>query len=162
MLRSQRLEPVFDVVAESEKRAARELGSGESRLTEAQGKLAELERYEREYRSVLRSRTAEGIDVAQLRAFNGFIARLGEAIAQQAAQVRRAQDERDGLRALWLQATQRARAVGKVIEHAVADERQQRDRREQADYDERAQRNFAAAERARLDQPAGAARCEEP
>jgi flagellar protein FliJ len=161
MLRSQRLEPVLDVVSEGERRAARALGSGEARLTEAQRKLAELERYEQEYRTSLRTRTAEGIDVVQLRAFHGFIARLGEAIVQQAAQVRRAQEERDGLRAVWLQATQRARAVGKVVEHAVADERQQRERREQADFDERAQRGFAAADRARRDQHAGDAHCEE-
>mgnify|MGYP003597458930 CR=1 FL=1 len=145
MLRSRRLEPVREVASHAEERAAQALAAGETRLTQARARLTELERYEREYRSALQERTAAGIGIGELRAFQTFIAKLGEAVTQQGLLVGRASEERDTLRERWLEASKRSRAVGKVIEHAAADERRADERREQSDCDERAQRNFAAA-----------------
>lgn len=144
MLRSRRLEPVREVASHAEEQAAQALGAGETRLTQARVRLGELQRYEREYRVALQERTAAGIGIGELRAFQTFIAKLGEAVAQQALLVGRASDERDALRERWLEASRRSRAVGKVIEHAATDERREAERREQSDCDERAQRNFAA------------------
>ena len=143
-MRSARLEPVHDVAVDAERRAGEALAAAEARIRELEAKLAELGRYEQEYRLLLRTRSAAGIDAMQLRSFHAFIARLGDAIGQQRALVDGAGDERDRARARWLEATRRARAVGKVIEHASAAEQRARDRREQTDLDERAQRATAA------------------
>lgn len=148
MLRSRRLAPVHDVASNAESRAARALAAGETRLEQARAKLADLERYEREYREALRGRTAAGIGVTEMRAFHAFIGKLGEAVAQQGALVERTAAECATLRELWLAASQRSRAVGKVIEHATADERRAEDRQEQTDNDERAQRPFTTARQA--------------
>lgn len=152
MLRSERLEPVLDLAADAERKAARAVADAEAKVAEAERKLAELERYEQDYRTALRRQSAAGIGAAQLRAFHAFIGRLGDAIFQQGATASRAREERDRLRARWIEATQRARAVGKAVEHAEQDERHQRERREQADMDERAQRAFIAAVLARREQ----------
>jgi len=149
MVRSARLEPVHGVAVDAERRAAEALAAAEARLRELEAKAAELGRYEQEYRVLLRTRSAAGIDAMQLRSFHAFIARLGDAIGQQRALVESAGEERDRARARWLEATQRARAVGKVIEHATAAEQRVRDRREQTDLDERAQRASVAATAAR-------------
>jgi flagellar FliJ protein len=145
MLRSERLEPVFDIATSHERRAAQAFGAAAERLQEAEKKLAELERYAIEYRAALHARTAGGIDAPQLRAFQGFIAKLGDAISQQGSLVERARDDCALLRERWLEASRRTRAVGKVIEHAGNAERRAFERREQNDNDERAQRAFAAA-----------------
>jgi flagellar FliJ protein len=149
MLRSERLEPVLDLAAEAERKAALAVADAEARVAEAERKLAELERYEQEYRTALRQQSAAGIGASQLRAFHSFIGRLGEAIFQQGVVVTRAREERERLRAHWVEATRRTRAVGKAVEHAEHDERHQRERREQADMDERAQRSFIATVLAR-------------
>jgi flagellar FliJ protein len=149
MLRSTRLEPVLDVAANTEKIAAVAFAAAEARVLEAEKKLVELERYEQEYRAALHARTTTGIDASQLRTFHGFISRLGDAIAQQGVALGRARDERDVLRQRWLEASRRAQAVGKVIEHASNEERRVVERREQHDSDERAQRAHTAAEQVR-------------
>jgi flagellar protein FliJ len=145
MVRSARLEPVRDVAVDAERRAAEAFAAAEARLRELEAKLAELGRYEQEYRELLRTRSEAGIDAMQLRSFHAFIARLGDAIGQQRTLVEGAGAERELARTRWLEATRRARAVGKVIEHASAAEQRVRDRHEQADLDERAQRASVAA-----------------
>ena len=155
MLRSERLEPVLDIATSHERRAAQGFGAAAERLQEAEKKLAELERYAVEYRTALRARTVGGIDATQLRAFHGFIAKLGEAISQQRSAVGRARDECALLRERWLEASRRTRAVGKVIEHAGTEERRAFERREQHDNDERAQRAFAAAAKAQREYRSG-------
>jgi flagellar protein FliJ len=123
-------------------------------MHELEAKLAELGRYEQEYRELLRTRSEAGIDAMQLRSFHAFIARLGDAIGQQRALVEGAGAERELARTRWLESTQRTRAVGKVIEHASAAEQRVRDRHEQADLDERAQRASVAAAAARRNERA--------
>ena len=145
MLRSERLEPVFDIATNHERCAAQAFGAAAARLQEAEKKLAELERYAVEYRAALHARTTGGIDVTQLRAFHGFIAKLGDAVSQQGAIVDRAREDCALLRQRWLDASRRTQAVGKVIEHASTEERRVVERREQNDSDERAQRAFTAA-----------------
>lgn len=151
MRRSQRLEPVLDIATEAERKAASALAAAETRVVEAEQKLAELERYAQEYRVALKDRTATGIDVVQLRAFHGFIGRLGEATAQQALVIQRAREERDATRERWLETSRRARVVAKAVEQAATQERKVHERREQSDSDERAQRSYIAADRARRD-----------
>lgn len=162
MRRSQRLEPVLDISNEAERKAATALAAAETRVVEAEKKLVELERYAQEYRATLQQRTTSGIDVAQLRAFHGFIGRLGEATTQQGLVIQRAREERDAARERWLETSRRARTVAKAVEQAVTQERQVRERREQSDSDERAQRSFIAADRARRDAVAVRPDSEEP
>jgi len=145
MLRSERLEPVLDIATSNERQAALAFAAAAQRVQEAEQKLADLERYAVEYRAALQARTAKGIDATQLRAFHGFIAKLGEAIAQQGTVVEGARDEHARLRQRWVEASRRSQAVGKVIEHATTQERRSVERREQHDNDERAQRACAAA-----------------
>ena len=116
MTRGKRLEPVHDLALETERVAARRLAEAEREASESQQRLAQLEHYEREYRTGLQQRVADGIGAAGLRDYQAFLARLGEAVAQQRTVVARAEGERDAAREQWLASTTRRRAVGKVIE----------------------------------------------
>lgn len=155
MTRSKRLEPVHDVALEAERAAARRLAEAEREAAEAGQRLAQLEGYELEYRAGLQQRVVQGIGAAGLRDYQAFLARLGEAVAQQRAALARATDDRDAAREQWLASTTRRRAVGKVIEQAEAAERQASERREQRDLDERALHAF---NRSRSDDDAGRGR----
>jgi flagellar protein FliJ len=161
MHRSERLNPVLELASDAERKAAGALAIAEGRVVEAERKHAELERYALEYRAALKRKTATGIDAVQLRAFHGFIGRLGDAIFQQGAAVKRAHEERDMYRLRWMDANRRARAVGKAIEVANTQERHVQNRREQGEYDERAQRAFITTDRAGRDAEARRSSSEE-
>lgn len=152
MKRGKRLEPVRDLALEAERVAARRLAETEREAAESQQRLAQLEHYEREYRAGLQQRVVDGIGAAGLRDYQAFLARLGEAVAQQRTVLARAVGERDAARERWLASTTRRRSVGKVIEQAEAADRRASERREQRELDERALQNF---NRSRPDDDAG-------
>jgi flagellar FliJ protein len=75
-----------------------------------------------------------------LRDYQAFLARLNEAIRQQHAVVQRARSERDAERVRWQEMARKAKALDHVVEQWNLEEQRARDRREQLETDERAQR----------------------
>ncbi|MET0658249.1 MAG: flagellar export protein FliJ [Steroidobacteraceae bacterium] len=140
MTRSNRLQPVHAVVEDHERKIARKFAQAEHRLSDAQGKLQELERYHAEYARGFHQRAQGGIGAAGLRDYQVFLAKLNEAIKQQKSIVQRAEGEREVARQEWLKAAQRTKAVAHVMEKWLAEERRALDQREQRETDERAQR----------------------
>jgi flagellar protein FliJ len=140
MTRAKRLQPVQQLVDENQRRLAQSLAAIERRLLEADTKLGELERYRREYEAQLGVRAQQGIAVTDLRDYQAFLARLSEAVRQQQLLVHRARIDRDLERTRWQEAATRAKALEHVVDRWEAEERTSRDRKEQRESDERAQR----------------------
>ncbi|HKQ81844.1 MAG TPA: flagellar export protein FliJ [Steroidobacteraceae bacterium] len=141
MPRSTRLQPVHAVVEDHERKIARKFAQAEHRLSEAQTKLKELDRYHAEYARGFHQRAQGGIGAAGLRDYQVFLAKLNEAIKQQKSIVQRAEGERELARQEWLKAAQRTKAIAHVMEKWLVEERRALERREQLETDERAQRN---------------------
>jgi flagellar FliJ protein len=140
MSRAKRLEPVQDLVSDAERRLAQSLATHERRVVEAETKLQDLQRYKSEYERQFTARAGSGMGVADLRDYQAFLARLGEAIRQQQSVVVRTRNERDAERLRWQEAARRAKALDHVVERWQLEERRALDRREQRETDERAQR----------------------
>lgn len=140
MTRAQRLQPVQRLAEEKERHIAHSLAALERRVAEAEAKLVELTHYKQDYESQFNSRAGFGIGATELRDYQAFLARLGEAIRQQSAIVQRARTDRDLERTRWQDAAKRAKAVDHVIERWRVEERRALDRRDQRESDERAQR----------------------
>ena len=140
MTRAKRLQPVQHLADENERRLARSLAAYERRVTEAEAKCGELERYRKEYEKLFTERAGSGIGVTDLRDYQAFLARLSEAIRQQQTIVQRARIERDLERTRWQEAAVRAKAIDHVIDRWQDEERRTSERREQRESDERAQR----------------------
>lgn len=140
MTRAKRLEPVQDLADEAERRLAQGVAGFERRVRDAETKLLELERYLAEYEQQFAARAGKGIGVMELRDYQAFLARLGDAIQQQRGVVQRAQSERDAERLRWQDAAKRVKALDHVVDQWQAEERRALDKREQRDTDERAQR----------------------
>lgn len=140
MTRAKRLQPVQDLMDDTERKLARSVAVFEKRLHDAELKLTELERYQGEYQRQLTERTGQGIGVMGLRDYQAFLGRLGDAIRQQRSVVQRAASDRDAERLKWQAAARRARAIDHVVDQWQAEERRASDRREQIEIDERAQR----------------------
>ncbi len=138
MSRATRLQPVQNLADDAERRAALRVASAERNQHEAEGKLADLERYAEDYQRQYTDRAAGGIGVTELRDYQAFLARLGEAIRQQRAIVSRARHECDTERLRWQEAAKRARALDHVADKWRDEERRAADKREQNEIDERA------------------------
>jgi len=130
---------------EKERHLAQNLATFERRVAEAEAKLSELTYYKQDYEKRFSSRAAQGIGATELRDYQAFLARLGEAIRQQTAIVERARMDRDLQLARWRDAAQRTKAVEHVIERWRVEERRAHERREQRETDERAQRRVQSS-----------------
>ena len=140
MTRAKRMKPVQNLYDDTERRLAVALGAVEKKVTDAEMKLQELERYRGEYENQLKARAGRGMGVADLRDYQAFLARLTDAIRQQQAVVNRAKSDRDAERQRWQDAAKRAKALDHVVDQWQTEERRASDRREQRESDERAQR----------------------
>lgn len=140
MNRAKRLAPVQNLVDDTERRLATSLAAHERRVIEAQNKLNELVRYRGEYERQLTQRAGGGIAATDLRDYQAFLARLGEAIRQQQGIAQRTASERDVERVRWQEAARRVKAIGHVVDQWQTDERRVLDQRDQRETDERAQR----------------------
>ena len=134
------MKPVQELFDDTERRLALGLAAIERKVSDAEAKLNELERYRGDYENQFKKRAGRGIGATDLRDYQAFLARLVEAIRQQQQVVKRAQIERDAERQKWQDAAKRAKALGHVVEKWQTEERRASDRREQRESDERAQR----------------------
>ena len=137
---SKQLQVVQRVVDEEERRRAERLAARERRVAESEAKLAELQGYQKNYAREFSECAERGMDGARLRAFQTFLARLGEAVRQQAEIVDRARAERDAERDSWRRAAQRADMVDHVVKRRKSEEKRALDRQEQRESDERSLR----------------------
>lgn len=133
------------IVDEAQKRLATSVAAFEKRVLESEAKLGELERYKAEYEQSFTQRAGRGIGATELRDYQAFLAKLGEAIKQQQALVSRARCDYQLERVKWQEALTRSKALGHVVERWQAEERQVTERREQRENDERAQRKIGTA-----------------
>ncbi|MCU0759136.1 MAG: flagellar export protein FliJ [Steroidobacteraceae bacterium] len=136
MKRAQRLDHFRDDLENTEKEQRARLAATEARTRDARARLAELQRYREEYLQGLGRRAAGGMDATALRDYQAFIARIGEAIRQQAQLVSRADLECEFERQRWNETASRCRAVASVVERWKAEERIGLARAEQRDTDE--------------------------
>ena len=134
------MKPVQNLYEDTERRLAVALATVEKKVTDAETKLQELERYRGDYENQFKQRAGRGIGATDLRDYQAFLARLSDAIRQQQAVVKRAQTERDAERQRWQEAAKRAKALDHVVEQWQTEERRASDRHEQRESDERAQR----------------------
>lgn len=144
MNREQRIGTYRRTLESSEKRAAARLTEAESKLQEARQRLEQLERYRSDYTTSFGARAAQGISGPALLDFQAFIARLGEAIRQQASVVSKMEMDRGQVQQRLREVAVQNRAVGAVVERWRAEDRLTENRIEQKAIDERAQRPSVA------------------
>jgi flagellar FliJ protein len=139
MKRSDSLDMVQQVTARTERERAEKVGAAERHLVEMQQKLAALEKYRTEYEAGFQSRAGAGLDVIGMRDFQIFLARLGEALAQQRELVTLAQRALDAERTHWREAAQRQHVVETLAERWQSEESRAANRRDQNESDELSQ-----------------------
>lgn len=147
MKRSESLDMVQQVTARTERERAERVGAAQRHLVEMQQKLAALERYRGEYENGFASRAGAGLDVVGMRDFQTFLARLGEALAQQRELIALAERALEAERSNWREAAQRAHVVETLADRWQSEEKRAAERRDQQDSDELSSQRATAKER---------------
>ena len=147
MKRSERLDIVQQAAAQTERERAERVGAAERHLQEMQGKLAALEKYRGEYEAGFASRAGAGADVIGMRDYQTFLAKLGEALAQQRELVVLAERALESVRSQWREAAQRAHVVDTLQERWQNEESRAATRRDQQESDELSQQRASSKDR---------------
>lgn len=106
----------------------------------AETQAAQLAQYRRDYVQRFGGRFGRTGAVELLQCYQGFMARLDDAVAQQAQMTRQAVAQSEAAEAALLSAELRVAAVGKLIERRLAEAGQAAERRDQKATDEFASR----------------------
>lgn len=149
MKRSQRLDIVQQAAARTEKERAERVALAEKHLAEMQQKLAALEKYRAEYEAGFAARAGAGFGAVEVRDFQTFLARLGEALVQQKELVMAARRALDAERDQWREAAQRTHVVESLVERWQGEETRAENRRDQNMSDELAMQLLQSRERSK-------------
>lgn len=139
MKKSKRFKPVIKIAKGREDEAARALGEYRKVVDQHQAKLIELRHYHEEYTLRLNESGRSGMHIAQINDYRSFISRLAVAIEQQEALLVECQQQLDEKNRAWLQTRARHQALDKVSDHYQQQERQESEKKAQAESDERSQ-----------------------
>ncbi len=150
MPRIRQLKTAHGVLESDEKRKAQTLANSERAVKDSEAKLAELGGYREAYLRDFATRAVGGISAARARDYQAFLARLDEALREQAEVVARAKAQRAELLAKWRGAARRTAAVDRALERSLTEEQRRLERREQGDSDERAQGRWSSGRNHRV------------
>lgn len=120
--------------------AMRRLQHAEDEARRAQSQADMLLAYRDDYRQRWQQQFARGGSVSLVQCYQGFMARLDQAIAQQEQQVQRRREAVDACRSALSAQQVRVASVRKLIERRERDQQQRAARRDQKSTDESAAR----------------------
>jgi len=139
MKKGTRLEPLAELAGLREADAARRLAAMLRQLQEKQAELDRLRQYLAEYGQHARQGAAT-VDTARLQNARSFLSRLSEAVALQQAEVDKAAAGYRSASESWQDSRKQAKTFATLLDRYHDEELLARERREQAELDERAAR----------------------
>ncbi|MBK9131092.1 MAG: flagellar export protein FliJ [Gammaproteobacteria bacterium] len=139
MTRSERLEPIAGLQRDKEIQATRVLGESRNRYLSQERRLADLEKFLREYQQRFQTEGG-GATIERFKEYRRFTERLDAAIQQQKKLLEECRRELDQHNRYWNEVSSKRRALDKVIDRFQREEVSRVQRREQRESDDRAQR----------------------
>lgn len=143
MAKAFNLQPLLELMQERADEKTRQLGQLIAAEQSAQSRLQLLEQYREEYVQKLRAAIGEGLTPLALRNYQDFIARIDEAIGQQAQAVTRSRQSTTAGQAEWREHNRRLKAIGTLSQRHEARERYRENRIEQKQMDEFTSRKYS-------------------
>ena len=142
MLRSQRLQVVLRLEEQKEHQALEKMAEAQQAHEAQLQQVANLERYQQEYRDQIRASQQGVVPVSRLQAWQAFIAQLDQVIAQQQTLLEQTGKKLDGCREQWQKAWERRRGMEKYLDTCRRHEQREQDQREQKLADEASSRIY--------------------
>jgi len=136
MTRSERMGPIKRLADDKERDAGSALARAKRGLEDHERQLAQLRQYRAEYAA--RVSTGAAPDGVRLQNYHAFLARLGDAIAQQERAVTEAMAQVERATESWRESRIEAVSIGRAVDKLAVAERRAIDQRQQRETDERA------------------------
>ena len=138
MVRSRRFKPIVKLAHNSEREAAKALGEVLSQLSESRQQLQQLDSYRNEYQQRLHTTGTHGMSAQALNEYRQFIAKIDGAIEKQQQIIEQIHKKLDEKKQFWFAKRGRSKALDKVLDRYLEEERYQRERSLQKEQDDRA------------------------
>lgn len=136
------LQPLLDLMQERTDEATRQLGKLIAAEQSARSRLQLLEQYRDEYAQKMRDAIAAGITQMMLRNYQDFLARIEEAVEQQAQAVANSERNTAAGQEHWKHQNKRLKAIDTLAQRHDERERQRENKQEQKLLDEFTTRRF--------------------
>lgn len=147
MTRSKRLQPVQRLANQAAERQALVLHKAQQVAAVAQGKLDQLSEYRLDYLARLREREQGAIDLRHLQEGRVFLTKLTEAIAIQAQEVSRANQNVSNQRQQLITLQQKCQSFDGLVDRYQVMERHEADRQDQLRADDLASQQYVWRQR---------------
>lgn len=144
--RSQRLLALLKLAKMREDSAARLLNERGQQLQQSQQQAQQLAEYNAEYQQKYDEQARQQISVRDLRNFQGFFRQLDNVQLQHQRLLEQRDREREQARQQWLALYHRRRVLTQIRERSLGEEEAVRERKLQADFDDRASRGVQNTE----------------
>lgn len=140
MKKSERLKPVKKLAEDREKNAAQNMAESAQTLQAGLYQLEKLARYREEYIAQFKAKGEQGVPAARLIEYQAFVQKIDQAIEHQRQRVETARLDMGQKQQTYQSTYNRKKAVEKVIDQSRAQEHKSGEKREQNEFDDRAQR----------------------
>jgi len=147
MIRSKRLQPVQKLANQAAERQALVLLKAQQVAAVAQGKLDQLSEYRLDYLARLREREQGAIDLRHLQEGRVFLTKLTEAIAIQAQEVSRTNQNVSNQRQQLITLQQKCQSFDGLVDRYHVMERREADRQDQLRADDLASQQYVWRQR---------------
>lgn len=137
------LQPLLDLMQTRTDEATRQLGKLIAAEQNAKSRLQMLEQYRAEYAQKMSEATAQGITRSALHNYQDFLARIDQAISQQATAVRSSEQSTAAGQNHWQEQNKRLKAIDTLSLRHDAKERWREGKLEQKIQDEYVARKYA-------------------
>lgn len=143
MARPFTLQPLLEIMQNRADEATRRLGQLIAAEQDAQARLQMLEQYRAEYAERMREASAQGLTPTALRNYREFLARIDQAITQQAAVVTHSKAQTAHGQQHWQTQNKQLKAIDTLAVRHEARERQRENKQEQKLLDEFTTRKYS-------------------
>lgn len=141
-----RLAPVVHMAEQAEREAVKKMGQAQQQLTQAAGKLQDLEHYRDDYHQRWLAEGGQGVSSQWIINYQRFMAQLETAITQQQRSVLWYQNNLATLRQHWQQCHARLEGLRTLLERQKQEALRLAEKREQKQQDEFCQRRVRTSE----------------
>lgn len=137
------LQPLLEIMQERTDEATRRLGQLLAAERDAKARLDMLQQYRAEYAERMQAASANGLTPTALRNYQDFLARIDQAISQQANMVRHSEQQTASGQAHWQNQNRQLKAIDTLAVRHDARERAIEGKREQKLLDEFSTRKYS-------------------
>jgi len=140
MNRLRRLEPIKDLAERREQQAIQAYGQSQQKVETARKGLASLQAFRDSYGARFTESGQQGLGVRRLHEYRAFFDKINKAIAEQERVLHLAERELEATKRAWENAHGRVMGMRSVVDKLRAEAIKLEQKREQAEYDDRASR----------------------